>query len=63
MCVKGTNIVQLLYGEDGFDTRYVEKVKFPTVTLSNADLEKKYKFAGEMVRQTTKHFCGGNSRN
>ncbi|GFR88954.1 DNA-directed RNA polymerase subunit [Elysia marginata] len=36
---KDTCIVQLLYGEDGLDTRRVERVKFRVVFLSDASLK------------------------
>jgi len=38
-CSKGGNIVSLLYGDDGFDVRRVERVVMRTVPLSDADLE------------------------
>ena len=38
-----SNIVQMAYGDDCADTRYVEKNKFPTVMCSEEDLKKNYK--------------------
>lgn len=35
---KDTRVVQLLFGEDGLDTRHVERVKFRTVFLDDAAL-------------------------
>lgn len=40
--VKSKNIIQMVYGEDGMDARYVEKVKFPTVGLSTKEFESTY---------------------
>lgn len=47
MCIKGTNIVQFLYGEDGIDSRKIIKVKIPTVMMDDASLATKYKFAND----------------
>lgn len=47
MCVKGNNIIQLFYGEDGLDPRKIIKVKFPAVMLGDADLEKNYKMMAQ----------------
>lgn len=44
MCVKYNNIVQLIYGENGLDSRRVVKVTIPTIMLSTADFEKKFKY-------------------
>ena len=41
--LKYKNIIQLVYGEDFLDPRRLEKVKFPTVLMSDSDFEKKYK--------------------
>jgi len=35
--LKGRNIVQLVYGEDFIDPRHLERVKFPTMLISDAD--------------------------
>lgn len=43
-CLKGDKVVQFAYGECNLDPRYVEKVKFPTVMISDADLAEKYRF-------------------
>lgn len=43
-CIKGDNIIQFIYGEDGYDCRFVEKVKFPTLFASDADLESKFHY-------------------
>jgi DNA-directed RNA polymerase beta' subunit len=40
--VKHNSVIQLLYGEDGIDPRYVEKVKFSTVKMSDAAIRAKY---------------------
>jgi DNA-directed RNA polymerase II subunit RPB1 len=40
--VKHNSVIQLLYGEDGVDPRYVEKVKFPTVKMSNEGVRGKF---------------------
>ncbi len=42
--VKHQVVVQIVYGEDYLDPRRVEKVNFPTVLLSDADLKAKYLF-------------------
>lgn len=39
--VKHKNIVQLLYGDDGMDARFVEKVDFYTVKMSDSDIRTK----------------------
>lgn len=44
---KGENIIQFVYGENFLDSRHVEKVKFPTVMISDEAFEKKYKYNGE----------------
>jgi len=44
MCVKGSKIIQFIYGEDGVDPRALLDVKFPTVMLSAADLEKQFRY-------------------
>lgn len=41
---KHMNVVQFLYGEDGLDTRAVEKVKFPTVMIGDEALAR-YKYS------------------
>jgi DNA-directed RNA polymerase beta' subunit len=40
--VKDENIVQLLYADDGVDTRKTENVKFLTVMISDTEMEKEY---------------------
>ena len=40
--VKNQNIIQFAYGNDFLDPRHVEKVKFPTVTLSDEAFSLKY---------------------
>lgn len=42
ICSKHKQIVQFVYGGNSIDTRKTEKVKIPTVLLSNLELEKKY---------------------
>lgn len=37
--IKSQNIIQLNYGDTNVDTRYVERVKFPTVMLSDKEFE------------------------
>lgn len=45
MVMKNQNITQILYGEDGLDPRAVEKVRFPTVMLADAEFEAEYEYA------------------
>jgi DNA-directed RNA polymerase beta' subunit len=42
--VNGHKVVQLIYGGDGADPRFIERVKFPTMAknLSDADFDKKF---------------------
>lgn len=40
--IKGTSLIQLAYGGDFMDPRRIERVKFPTVMISDADLAEKY---------------------
>jgi len=37
--MKGQSIIQMVYGSDGVDARYLERVKMPTVMLNNKDME------------------------
>lgn len=46
MSTKHTAIVQLLYGEDGLDARFIQRVRFPTASMSDADLEREYHYSG-----------------
>lgn len=41
--VKGMNVIQPLYGECGLDPAKTEKVKFPTVMISDNEFENSYK--------------------
>lgn len=41
-CTRSRNIVQLLEGEDGFDSQKIEKVKLGILRMSNEDIIKKY---------------------
>lgn len=41
--VKNQNVIDFAYGEDFLDPRKVERVKFPTVLISNEAFETKYK--------------------
>ena len=41
-CVKGENVVQLLYADAGVDTRKTENVKFLTVMISDEEMKKSY---------------------
>lgn len=41
--LKNRNIVQLVYGEDALDPRYIERVKFPTVMIGDEELAAKFK--------------------
>ncbi len=43
---KNKNIVQFAYGEDFLDPRFVERVRFPTIMISDAEFEKTYKSTG-----------------
>jgi len=47
MCIKGTNVIQLFYGEDGLDPRKIIRVEFPTVLMSNAKLAESYSYPTE----------------
>jgi len=38
-------IIQFMYGDDGIDPVYVERQKFPTLKMSNKELEDKYKLS------------------
>ena len=44
LCMKGNNIIQFNYGDDNLDARFVEKVKFPTVMISDKELREKYRY-------------------
>lgn len=44
---KGAFITQYATCEDGFDPRSVSKIKFPTVFMNDATLEKQYKYSNE----------------
>jgi len=37
--MKGTSIIQMVYGGDGVDARYLERIKLPTVMLNNKEME------------------------
>ncbi len=41
------NVVQFLYGEDGFDATYIETQEFKILMMSNAELERVYKHNSE----------------
>ncbi len=43
--LKGRNVVQLVYGEDFIDPRHLERVKFPTMLISDAEFAAKYQHA------------------
>ena len=47
--VKDHGVVQPIYGDDGADTRFVEKVSFRTVKLSNEKIMKEYSVKGNLV--------------
>jgi len=47
MCVKYNNIVQLIYAENGLDSRRVVKIVIPTIMISNAEFEKKFSYVSE----------------
>lgn len=40
--IKHNRIVQMIFGESGFDPRKVSKVEFPTIKMGNKDFELKY---------------------
>lgn len=42
-CLKHTNVIQFAYGEDFLDPRKVELVEFPTVMISTATFEQRYR--------------------
>jgi len=46
---KGMNVIQPLFAECGFDPSKLEKVKFPTILISDEELEKKYKLKVEIL--------------
>jgi DNA-directed RNA polymerase II subunit RPB1 len=39
--VKHRHVVQIIYGDDGLDPRFIEKVEFFTIKLSNEDIRKR----------------------
>lgn len=41
--VKNQKVIQYIYAEDGLDPRKLERVSFPTVMISDADFEAKYR--------------------
>jgi DNA-directed RNA polymerase II subunit RPB1 len=54
--MNGNRIVQLLYGGDGADPRFVEKVKFPTMEkdITNEQFEKQFHATPEMFATDSK---------
>lgn len=42
--VKANNIIQFIYGEDGFDPSKLEKVKFVTVSMNDKEFDDKYNY-------------------
>ncbi len=52
--VKGTAVVQILYGEDGLDPRAVEQVKFRTALVSDDELRRDYRLAAPKKPQLQK---------
>ena len=46
---KGRNILQFTYGEDSLDPRKVERVKFPTIMISNQLFEERYHPSAEKL--------------
>lgn len=50
MCVKASNIVQLVYGDNSLDTRYMLKVKIPTIKISNEAFATGYKYTPSDVK-------------
>lgn len=49
--VKQNRLVQPLYGETGIDPRKVQKVKFPTIKINDADFKKQYQTTVQDVDQ------------
>ena len=49
-----SNIVQLNYGDDNMDPRYVERVSFPTVSIAVEQFEKKYHLKADKFKNLTK---------
>jgi DNA-directed RNA polymerase beta' subunit len=45
--MKNKNIIQMLYGADGIDARFLERVKFPTVSGSLGDKEFETRYLSE----------------
>lgn len=43
-CLKAQRVIQVAYGEDFLDPRFVEKVKFPTVKISDDEFAAEYLF-------------------
>jgi len=54
--VSGSQIIQLLYGENGSDPRFIEKVKFPTMRreLTWEAFEKEFKAGAELFETRVK---------
>ncbi len=46
---KGGNIIQFCYGENFLDPRYVERVRFPSVMMSDEEFNTKYRYANTGV--------------
>ena len=56
MCVKYNNIVQLLYGEDGLDTRKMIEVNIPSLLISDSVLEAKFKYVCSVDNATSPQY-------
>ncbi len=48
---KGMNVIQPLYGENGLDQAKSEYVKFPTIMISNEELEEKFHAKASSMNQ------------
>jgi DNA-directed RNA polymerase beta' subunit len=47
---KNIDIIQFIYGDDGFDPRELERVKISSIFMSNADIEEVYGRSAEIVK-------------
>ena len=47
-------LIQFIYGEDGLDATYIENLTIPLIRETNADMDKKYKFFNEKMKDDEK---------
>jgi DNA-directed RNA polymerase beta' subunit len=57
MVVKGANILQMAYGSDFLDPRFIINVEFPTAKLSDADFVAKYRVIPDGVKGMESNFA------